>query len=112
MILPISINFPEANNNIFNCISHKNEYVVDPHANVMDYMVTDLCRNENIIPFEFVYNLFDHSDEVFSLNQDTVLSIASELFKDADSLNPIEAGILNRTFIQQIKREPTLNGRK
>lgn len=112
-MLPILTDLPQFNNNLFDCISNKTEYVAKAtNTELIDYMVTVFPRNENMSPFDFVYGLFEYTPIVFAHNQDAIISIASEMFAEAETLGAFESDVLNKTLRRLLKSKPTLSGRK
>ena len=112
-MIPLITELPQYNNNLFDCISNKIEYVVkSTNTQLIDYMVTVYPRNEGANPFDFVYGLFDYNPSAFAHNQDSIISIASELFADSEPLGSFESVVLNKTFKRLLKSNPTLSGRK
>lgn len=114
MIIPVLADLPQVNNIFFDCISNsKVEYTNNTTSgDLIDYMVTVYPRNENVLSFDFVYGLFQYNQLAFSHNQDTIVSIASDLFVDSEPLGAFESSVLNKTLERLSKSRPTLLGRK
>lgn len=113
MILPILTETPEYNNNMFDCLSLKNEiFVKSSTTDMLDYMVTVYPRNERISTFNFVYGLFDYTPVAFAANQSSVIHFATEMFASSEPLGDFESTVLKHTFMRLSKANPTLSGRK
>lgn len=113
MIPIILTDFPESNNNLFDCISLKNEIVIQKQTTeLLDYMVTVYPRNEQIDNFNFVYSLLDYKPVAFSPNQKSVIEFANEMFSKSELLGDFESGVLASTIKRLTKTTPTLSGRK
>lgn len=112
-MLPIITPFIQDNPSWFDCISNRTEVLCKDHnTGLVDYMVTLFPRNENLSPFDFVYGMFEDRKMVFSENQDSVVSLSSEMFYGSEPLGTFESDVLNRTFRRLLKSRPTLSGRK
>lgn len=113
MIPIILTDLPESNSNLFDCISLKNEIVIQKQTTeVLDYMVTVYPRNERIDNFNFVYGVLDYTPVAFSHNQSSVIEFASEMFSSSAPLGEFESGVLVNTIKRLRKTTPTLAGRK
>jgi hypothetical protein len=113
MIPIILTDFPESDGNLFDCISVKNEIVVQKQTTeVLDYMVTIYPRNERIDNFTFVYRILDCAPIAFSHYQNSVIEFASEMFSNSEPLGEFESSILVSTIKRLTKTTPTLQGRK
>lgn len=104
---------PNLDNNIFDCLSTVKEcYVPAKEVPVYDYMISVYPRNENDTSFTFVYSLFHNPRIPFGINQDSILAMANDFFRNSFSLTDFESNVLNNTFKKSSKSYSSLSGRK
>lgn len=110
----LTADLPQPDINVFDCITieHSRYIPLKEHPSLINYLITDYPRNDNTQGNSFVYGLFESSDRAFALNQEDIISLAREIFSDSDTLTSLEQEAINNVFKKNLKREPTLKGRK
>ena len=107
---------PSIDANVFDCLSmansHQIEYVDQKSDDVIYYMISNYPRVENLNQFSFVYQYTLPKEISFAQNQQYIIGIASEMFKNSVELSNDELSILEYTIKRTRRLTPTLPGRK
>ena len=111
----LNTHLPPQNYNLFESVTIKHEYKLceEPVNPVIDcFVATEYPRLDlQFKPFLFVHALFPERTTSFSVNQESVLAAAKEIFSESKSLSPFEGSVLDMTFSRMLKTKPTRKNR-